>query len=285
MLIRITALVIAIAACTCPAAANDDPEPKPPDQEALDLVTERGLELVDYDAATAAATDAIAKINVNSKLVEHIIAHEEEDKWIVSFGKLNAKKDAFVVAYEAVEGDEPGDFRLKTIDPPRSEKGFPLAAAKGIALVLKDHEGPERPYNILLGRDPDDQIRVYLTPAPTDPKEWVLGEDVRYLVAADGAKIVEKRILHDKLIEKPALTESKIKSDTVSRHETTIADIPEDTDVYHVLTREHSVPEIIVTPHFEFKIDLDGAIALIPKKDSKPAEKSEKSEKKPTDPG
>lgn len=266
---------------------RDDPQaaPKPPDQDALDLVTERGLELADYDAATAAATDAIAKLNVKTKLVDQIIAREADDKWIVAFGKLSEDKDAFVVAYEAVEGDEPGDFKIKAIDPPRSEKGELLASAKAIALALKDHEGPERPYNVLLGRDDDDTIRVYLVPAPVDPAKWVLGSDALYVISADGEKIITKRTLHDQLIERPALNESQVKPDTVGEHETTVADTPEDTDVYHVLTREHSVPEIVKTPHFQFKIGLDGEITVLEPKPAKRGEKSNESAKKESDPG
>ncbi len=167
------------------------------------------------------------------------------------------------MAYEGTESEEPGDFKIKPVDPPKPVEGEVLAIAKSIELVLKDHEGPERPYNVLVVPADDDQHFIYLLPAPTDAVTWVLGGDVRYLVSAEGDKILETRELHDELVEKPAPKEADVKPDQTSEHETKIDNIPEDTDVYYVLTREASMPERVKTPLYKFEIDLDGEITLL----------------------
>jgi hypothetical protein len=46
-------------------------------------------------------------------------------------------------------------------------------------------------------------------------------------------------------------------------HKTTLRDEPEDSDIYHVLTRQPRVPELIETRHFRYVIDVDGSIRLL----------------------
>ena len=43
-------------------------------------------------------------------------------------------------------------------------------------------------------------------------------------------------------------------------HTHVLDDTPEDTDVFHVLTRKPSVPEMILTKQFVFQVDPDGKI-------------------------
>lgn len=43
-------------------------------------------------------------------------------------------------------------------------------------------------------------------------------------------------------------------------HTAVLDDIPEDTDVFHVLSREPSVPELIATKQYVFQIKPDGTI-------------------------
>ncbi len=46
-------------------------------------------------------------------------------------------------------------------------------------------------------------------------------------------------------------------------HTAVLAEIPEDTDVFHVLSRTPKVPEIVMTDHFTYRIDLDGKINFL----------------------
>lgn len=46
-------------------------------------------------------------------------------------------------------------------------------------------------------------------------------------------------------------------------HTAVVAEIPEDTDVYHVLSRTPKVPEYVMTDHFIYRIDTDGKINFL----------------------
>jgi hypothetical protein len=43
-------------------------------------------------------------------------------------------------------------------------------------------------------------------------------------------------------------------------HTAILDDIPEDTDVFHVLAREPKVPELVVTAKYVYRILIDGSI-------------------------
>lgn len=49
--------------------------------------------------------------------------------WVVAFGHLNDKRDAFLIAYEAIQGASPEQFTTKEFDPPQEDRGFYLQAA------------------------------------------------------------------------------------------------------------------------------------------------------------
>jgi hypothetical protein len=74
--------------------------------------------------------------------------------------------------------------------------------------------------------------------------------------------ILEKRRLHNSVIEfgaqfKNAPAGSQLEAGT---HTAVLAEVPEDTDVFHVLTRTPRVPEYVMTDHFAYRIETDGKI-------------------------
>jgi hypothetical protein len=83
---------------------------------------------------------------------------------------------------------------------------------------------------------------------------------VRYRVSSDGSKLTEKRQLHKSIIETAAAgADVKVAS---SYHTHVLSDVPEDTDVLLVLTRQPRIPEIVVTPSFMYTIGTDGKITV-----------------------
>jgi hypothetical protein len=89
-----------------------------------------------------------------------------------------------------------------------------------------------------------------------------LGGDVRYLISADGSTIVEKRQLHKTILDLD-YTEKSPTTKTVSGfHTHVLSDIPEDTDVFYVLFRKPSIPEMIRTRTGLYEIVVDGTIIL-----------------------
>jgi hypothetical protein len=93
---------------------------------------------------------------------------------------------------------------------------------------------------------------------------WPLGGDVRYVISADGTKIISKRQLHKSVIEVEPPKDAN-NQQVAGIHTHVLDDIPEDTDVFHVLTRKPSVPEMVITKQFVFQVDPDGSIKLVGK--------------------
>ena len=159
-------------------------------------------------------------------------------------------------------------FDVKEMTPPKEDTGFFLSAAKAIDTSLKDFmehfEGEQRPYNVAVLPAEKGQVWVYLVPAPTKPNVWPLGGDVRYLISADGTKIVSKRQLHKSIIEVEP-PKDKNQQQVAGMHTHVLDDTPEDTDVFHVLTRKPAVPEMVITKQFVFQVDPDGSIKYVGK--------------------
>ena len=198
MLLTVTA--IALITLADPPARKE-----PPTKKELAAITDRGRDLAGYDAAAWHASDAIQAKQPKEGSVVRYIARKTDKKWVVAFGRLDEKQEKFLIAYEATQGDKPDVFDVKEITPPKEDTGFFLSAARAIDVSLKDFvehfEGDQRPYNVAVLPAEKGQVWVYLVPAPTKPNIWPLGGDVRYLISADGTKIVSKRQLHKSVIE------------------------------------------------------------------------------------
>ena len=70
--------------------------------------------------------------------------------------------------------------------------------------------------------------------------------------------------MHKSVIEKePPKDEDQQQVAGIHTH--VLDDTPEDTDVFHVLTRKPAVPELIVTEQFVFVVEPDGAIKYLGK--------------------
>jgi hypothetical protein len=256
MLVTVSALAMLTMA--------DLPQGKePPSKDELAAITQRGLDLAGYDVAAWHASDAVQATNPKLANVVRYIARNTGKGWMVAFGKLDDKQDKFLIGYEATQGATPLVFDVKEFTPPKEDKGFFLSAARAIDTALKDFtehfEGERRPYNVAVLPAKKDQVWVYLVPAPSRAGIWPLGGDVRYLISSDGHKVVAKRQLHKSVIEvEPPKDQNNQKMAGMHTH--VLSDTPEDTDVFHVLTRKPTVPEYISTKHFLFMVEADGSI-------------------------
>src|SRR6267142_2055339 len=134
------------------------------------------------------------------------------------------------------------------LDPPKEDTTFYLAAAKAFDTARHDFQGEKRPYNIAVLPAPSNQLFVYVMPAQTKAGIYPLGGDVRYLITADGGSIVDKRQLHKTILEIPPSSIPKGTTPAGGVHTHVLSDVPEDTDVFHVLTRQPSQPEFVGTP-------------------------------------
>jgi hypothetical protein len=248
----------------------DPPERKePPTKDELAAITDRGRDLAGYDAAAWHASDAVQAKQPREGSVVRYIARKIDKKWVVAFGRLDEKGEKFLIAYEAIQSAKTELFDVKEMTPPKEDTGFFLSAAKAIDISLKDFrehfEGEQRPYNVVVLPAKKGRIWVYLVPAPTKPNVWPLGDDFRYLISADGTKIVSKRQLHKSIIEVEPPKDKDKQQVAGGIHTHVLDDIPEDTDVFHVLTRKPAVPEMVITKQFVFQVDPDGSVTYVGK--------------------
>ncbi|MBS1839882.1 MAG: hypothetical protein JSS69_11760 [Acidobacteria bacterium] len=250
---------ICLFTAICAASANAQ-KAEPPSVQELMAISERGILLNEYDQAAWHASDAVQTANPKTIEGQRWVAKKENDKWTVAFGKLNAEKTAFEIHYEAVQQTKPQEFSVKEITPPEADKSFYLFAARAIEIALADFRGEKRPYNYAVLPASRNQLYIYIYPAQTKPRIYPLGGDVRYLISADGMKILEKRLLHKSTIEPPP--PDKGRKPAAGFHSHVLSDLPEDTDVFHVLTQDPRLPEYVGTQHFVYKILSDGTITV-----------------------
>ncbi len=257
------AVALTLAACADPEALKE-----PPSEAELTAITRRGRDLAGYDAAAWHASDAVMVKEPKPGSVGGYIARKTGKGWVVAFGRLDEKKAKYLIAYEAAQGNRPEEFAVEAFDPPKADTGFFRSAARAIETALKDFtehfEGEQRPYNVAVLPADKGEFWVYLVPAPTKPGVWPLGGDVRYLMSPDGTKVNRKRQLHRSVIENEPPEDGDQKQ-VAGVHTHVLAETPEDTDVFHVLTRKPGVPEMIVTKRFVFQVDPDGSIKFLGK--------------------
>ena len=237
-------------------------KPKPLSTEQLAEITTRGRLLFEYDQAAWHASDSVLATKPDDSKVEGYVAQKSGTVWTVAFGRFNGKRDRFLIAYEAFQAADPRQFTVKALDPPKEDSGFILAAATALDIALKDFQRPNRPYNTMVLPASGGQMYVYLVPAQTEPGRYPLGGDVRYLFSADGKTFSEKRQLHASILE---VTESAKPGQTLAArfHTHVLSDVPEDTDVFHVLRQENPLPETVSTRHSIYRVNKDGTIAVV----------------------
>lgn len=253
---KIFILILVLCAFSNVFAQSD----QPPAQDKLDAITKRGKQLYAYDVAAWHATDAVFALKPANGSFTNYIARQNGSIWTVAFGKLNEARDKFVVAYEAVQDGAPESFKATKLETTREESGFYVGATKAIETARADFGKVSRPYNAAVLPAEGKDFYVYFLPAQTDAKIFPLGGDVRYTISENGEKILEKRQMHRSILEFQVPTDV---TPTSGYHIAIMDDIPEDSDVFHVLTRNLNIPEMIVTNKFVYNVAADGSIKYI----------------------
>ena len=254
-MLKLTLLTLAILLAASVALAQRN---SPASKAELAEITERGRQLAEYDIAAWHATDAVLAMKPAEGSVARYIAKRTDSGWAVAFGRFNEKRDKFLVAYEAHQGANPKEFTVKKYDPPKEDAGFYFSAARAIETASADFRGENRPYNVAVLPAKSNQIYAYVVPAQTKQNVYPLGGDARYLISPDGSKIVEKRQLHKAIIEFES--SGNMAADF---HVAVLDDVPEDTDVFHVLSRKPSVPHLIATRKYVYQVEVDGTIKYL----------------------
>lgn len=261
--VRAAAVLFVLFIAACPLSAQTKKEP--PSQAVLAEISARGRALFEYDTAAWYSTDAVQALKPKEGSIERYVAKRmPSGGWVVAYGRLNEKRDKFLIAYEAVQGDSPQEFKVKSYEKPKEDAGFYLFGALALDTAVHDFRGERRPYNAAVLPAANGQLWVYVMPAQTEVNVYLLGGDVRYLISKDGQQIVEKRQLHKSIIEYRTEDEKGGQMEG-GAHTAILDDLPEDTDVFLVLTRKPPVPEYVLTENFAYIIAVDGKIAAMSK--------------------
>lgn len=233
----------------------------PGSEKELLEISARGKMLAEYDQAAWHSTDAVLALSPAKGSFEGYIMQKQGNAWTGAYGKLNEKKDKYLIAFRATQQSSPNIFKVEKFEKPLEDAGFFLKAAKALEISKKAFIPAElRPYNYALLPAPDSQFYVYFLPAQTVNGVFPVGGDMRFLVSGDGSKIMETRQLHKSIIEFKVPRDAK----PTSGYSIAVLDnIPEDTDVFHVLARQPKIPQLIVTPKFVYQIKIDGAIIYV----------------------
>ncbi len=229
------------------------------DSELKDI-TNRGRMLAEYDEAAWHASDAFMALKPDTKNLGRYIARKMDAGWVVVFGQLNDSKDKFLIACEAKQGANSLEYHAERLEPPKEDTAFFLFSAKSIEIALAAFQAEKRPYNVAVLPASSNQMYVYIVPAPTVSGVYPLGGDARVLMSADGGSIIENRRLHKTILEYKAPPKDAKTTIEGGFHVHVLSNVPEDTDVFHVLSRKPSVPEVVATDHFLYTISTDGTI-------------------------
>lgn len=224
-------------------------------------ITERGRQLAEYDVAAWHATDAVVALSPAEGSVARYLARKTEAGWVVVFGRFNEKQDKFLVAYEATQAGSPTEFKVRKYEPPKETADFFFFAAKAVDTALADFKGENRPYNVAVLPAKANGLYVYIMPAQTKVGIYPHGGDERYLFSQDGAKLIEKRRMHNSILE--VATPGNVKEVVTGFHTAVVDEIPEDTDVFYVLTRRPAAPELIGTRKYLYQVEVDGTIKYV----------------------
>jgi len=234
---------------------------KPALQTELDEITARGKMLYEYDVAARHSTDAVLALSPPEDSITGYVARKTDKGWIVVYGRLSEKRDKYLIAYETVQSAKPEEFKVTKIDKPKEDTGFYLKAAKALETAKADFKGTNRPYNFAVLPTKSDEFFVYILPAQTDSNVFPLGGDTRYTISKDGAKILKKHQMHVSIIE--FAVPPDVEKIETGYHTAILDDAPEDSDVFHVLTRSPKISELVVTKKFVYQIAADGRIKYL----------------------
>ena len=249
-----------LAVLTLPLLAADRKVTAKPTAAELAAITKRGLLLAEYDSAAWQASDAVAATHATARADDRYVAHKTAVGWTVDFGRLNRKGDKFLVVHEAVQIGTAAKFNVKSFAPPREDTEWDLTAAKGIETAMRNFGETTRPYNVAVVPAQRQSMYVYLYPAQVSAGVYPLGADARYRVTADGTKIIERRQMHKSIIESAPTREDITVEGGYHTH--VLSDLPEDTDVLLVLTRQPRIPEIVVAGPYMYTISVNGKITV-----------------------
>lgn len=263
MLSRQISAVLLACACTARVVGAQNA----PTQQQLDEISARGRALAGYQHAAWTASMQLFATNPDPYRVERYVAYHADSGWVVAFGRLSVERDTFYVSHIAIPAAVNGQrvdtqYEFETFAQPMPDVDFLVRAARAMDLATMTMGMTKRPYSAAAIPDTSGNWFVYLTPSADVASVWPLGDDVRYRVAADGQRVLETRRMHVGMVA-PSRDGARLTSRRKALH-----DMPEDSDVFHMLMSHGGTPEVVVTPRYQYMLSTDGSIRLVQGKET-----------------
>ncbi|MFL5640704.1 MAG: hypothetical protein ACJ78M_15140, partial [Gemmatimonadaceae bacterium] len=148
-------------------------------------------------------------------------------------------------------------FEFETFPESAPDTDFLVRAARAMDLAVMTLGPTRRPYSAAALPNENGDWLVYLTPSADVANTWPLGDDVRYRVTAEGSRILETRRMHVGMVE--SKDQARL---TAGKQRKAVQDLPEDSDVFHVLIGRPPVARVVVTARHQYVIGVDGSIKL-----------------------
>jgi hypothetical protein len=247
------------ATTTRPAVAT----PFVPNADSLSAISRRGRTIAEYDRVTWLATGAMTLPSSYQNSVRKLIARQTATGWEVALGELTESGNEFRVSTIATPGMQT-TWASQVFDPPVADTGYFARAARAIetALVMF-HPVARRPYiATAVPAEDGPWWWVYVYPSPLQEGVWPRGGDMRFRVSADGRVITESRRLHDEITEY-SVRSARMTAVTADGLSILKGNVPEDTDVFHILQRRPALPELMTAGKHRYRIDVDGRITIL----------------------
>ena len=259
-----------VAWAQAPAAVSGRATPAAPPVTAAELaeISERGRALAGYQQAVWRAYSQLLASKPDPRLVQRYVAYRADSGWVVAFGRLNVTRDTFFVSHVGIPAVIDGTrvdtlFGVETMETPGPDTDYLVRAARAIDTATALFWPRSRPYEAAALPAPDGSWWVYVLPAPNRAGSWPLGDDMRYHISRDGRNILGARRMHVGTIDFDRTKKADDARFVAGVHNTLVGDVPEDSDVFHVLTRRPRVFEYVFTPRFLYMINEDGSIRLV----------------------
>jgi hypothetical protein len=237
---------------------------RPPTAEELAEVAARGQALAEYDQAAWHAGDAVEALHPAGTTVQRYVARKTPSGWTVAYGVFDPAHTRFLISYEAKQGANPIEYTVVKNDPAIEDTDFYFHAASAQETAMKDFNAsphPERPYNISVLPAKTGDWYVYAIPAQQDLAILPFGGDLRYTVSFDGAKILERRQMHQTVLEQSA-PPNGVRPDFYF-HTHILSDLPEDSDIFYAMTRRTERGEWVATKKYMYEITPDFSLVYL----------------------
>ncbi len=213
-----------------------------------------GRAIFDQDLASSRATDALIEAmgDEPDPRIDGWITRRRGQGWLVEF--FGPSPQGFVALWQVEVNGFGTKMPTRALNPPEllDAEGAGMAKARETAIAQPFHACSNRYNTVVLPGSLIEQpgYLVYLLAATTARGEWIVGGHQRFLISADGARVVQHRPLSRGCLAVPASPSENHASSAWVTH--VIGDAPAETHVF--LSLLHQAPLYVGTRRGIWKV-------------------------------